>query len=697
MIRCEHKFGILLLVYCRDNIQKSITVETIGLQVALIISLFSSLDLHPVITIGIVQLGMLPQLLSSPSDQRPRTGNVQRMISFAGNERLGSPASLPLLRSNTKRRKGRFHSVGTIDVDEAFGDEESSTLSPSIFRDDASHVSSRNLKASVLEKRKSAKVSALLNDLEKIGYDTIGGTGENMGSDGMRFLSNTSRLSTAESRSRLIAGKQSSMSIAIEIETRYMELKEKEKDSGPMPTRFKAAVVGDLLHRMESMYGDASRLLKPLTNELLACVFADFAEASKKNRSPENYATFLASLHPYFEDCDHMRQELEDTKLELDAIHRGYKLKEIVKRFQTVRLAFQTTEVFLRDACFRLWKLLCLRRKQRERVARLRSLRYRWSRWVAFCGYKKKLDEEEFEQVVEEKMLKLAQFGKSSRKLKKQPSQLQRSPSNLSQGVVNDSGDFSTSIDAVVPIETDEFALEGNHERAHVPFSVEIDVQVEEEGNQIVVEPSPKIVDERDIKFGEHNRLSSRDFAASTEDDGDDEEKDDAAFHPIAIVRQSTFHHNQQNVPASWLNIHTVSTQTPPCWIEEYAGTVPSSVCERDLAGLMYRMIFVEQRRVEQALALMKDKVVPLSQGGSFSASSDSAVPSPEKLFDSKMSISAARQLIAYVYERKFCDLQQNSNWVKSFEDYNLTQFSHLVSTSHRRYLVSFRGERCVL
>eukprot|EP01033_Poteriospumella_lacustris_P005720 gene5720-4095_t len=311
------------------------------------------------------------------------------------------------------------------------------------------------------------------------------------------------------------------MSIAIEIETRYMEMKEKEKDSGPMPTRFKAAIVGDLLHRMESMYGDASRLLKPLTNELLTCVFADFAEASKKNQSPENYATFLASLHPYFEDCDNMRQELEDTKLELDAIHRGYKLKEIVKKFQTVRLAFQTTEVFLRDACFRLWKLLCLRRKQRERAARLRSLRHRWSRWVAFCGYKKKLDEEEFEQVMEEKMLKLAQFGKSSRKLKKQASELQRSTSNLSEGAVTDSNASPSRVDADLPIETDETALEGDHERAHVPFSVEIDVQVEEEeGNQIDFKPSPKNVgEEREAKPGEGNRLSGRDFAASTEED----------------------------------------------------------------------------------------------------------------------------------------------------------------------------------
>jgi hypothetical protein len=639
---------------------------------------------------------MLPQLLLSSSDQRPRTGNVQKAISFGGNERLGSPASLPLLRSNTKRRKGRFHSVGTIDVDEVFGDEDSSSFSPSIYRDDVSHMSSRTLKSSVLEKRKSAKVSALLNDLEKIGYDTIGGTGENMGSDGMKFLSNTSRVSTAESRSRLISGKQSSMSIAIEIETRYMEMKEKEKDSGPMPTRFKAAIVGDLLHRMESMYGDASRLLKPLTNELLTCVFADFAEASKKNQSPENYATFLASLHPYFEDCDNMRQELEDTKLELDAIHRGYKLKEIVKKFQTVRLAFQTTEVFLRDACFRLWKLLCLRRKQRERAARLRSLRHRWSRWVAFCGYKKKLDEEEFEQVMEEKMLKLAQFGKSSRKLKKQASELQRSTSNLSEGAVTDSNASPSRVDADLPIETDETARGGDHERAHVPFSVEIDVQVEEEeeeeGNQMDFEPSPKSVGkEREAKSGEGNRLSGRDFAASTEEDGDDEEKDDAAFHPIAIVRQSTFHHNQQNAPASWLNIHTVSTQTPPSWIEEYAGKVPSTVTVgfRDSGLIHSKMIFVEQRRVEQALALMKDKVVPLSQNGSFSASSDSAVPSPEKLFDCKMSISAARQLIAYVYERKFCDLQQNSNWVKSFEDYNLAQFSHLVRSPHHCPVVS--------
>lgn len=42
--------------------------------------------------------------------------------------------------------------------------------------------------------------------------------------------------------------------------------------------------------------------------------------------------------------------------------------------------------------------------------------------------------------------------------------------------------------------------------------------------------------------------------------------------HPTQIIRQRTFMHNQKMNKASWLGIHTVATQTPDSWVDEYAG-----------------------------------------------------------------------------------------------------------------------------
>ncbi len=41
---------------------------------------------------------------------------------------------------------------------------------------------------------------------------------------------------------------------------------------------------------------------------------------------------------------------------EIDWIRQGIQMKEIVKKFQCVRLVFDPSARFLRDTCFNLWK-----------------------------------------------------------------------------------------------------------------------------------------------------------------------------------------------------------------------------------------------------------------------------------------------------------------------------------------------------
>lgn len=41
--------------------------------------------------------------------------------------------------------------------------------------------------------------------------------------------------------------------------------------------------------------------------------------------------------------------------VEAEIANRGMQMKSLVKKFQTLRLAFQQTDIFVRDACFMVW------------------------------------------------------------------------------------------------------------------------------------------------------------------------------------------------------------------------------------------------------------------------------------------------------------------------------------------------------
>lgn len=105
--------------------------------------------------------------------------------------------------------------------------------------------------------------------------------------------------------------------------------------------------------------------------------------------------------------------------VEAEIASRGMQMKNLVKKFQTLRLAFQQSDIFLRDACFtvrfvssvsihacltvfrvslntptpvllngatQLWKGYFRRHQHQYRLARLKGLRYRFRQWRHFAS-----------------------------------------------------------------------------------------------------------------------------------------------------------------------------------------------------------------------------------------------------------------------------------------------------------------------
>ncbi len=94
--------------------------------------------------------------------------------------------------------------------------------------------------------------------------------------------------------------------------------------------------------------------MEPLIWELLNGIFFDFARRDNLLITRENLVSELLKLRGYFEMYQEARDALEDISSELYIIQQGMRLKDIVKKFQTVRLAFNQQLGFLRDLCFKV-------------------------------------------------------------------------------------------------------------------------------------------------------------------------------------------------------------------------------------------------------------------------------------------------------------------------------------------------------
>ena len=93
--------------------------------------------------------------------------------------------------------------------------------------------------------------------------------------------------------------------------------------------------------------------MEPLIWELLNSIFCEFPQREKV-LTRENYLQELLKLRGYFELYHEARDALEDISSELYMIQQGLQLKDLVKKFQTVRLAFHEDQRFIRDVCFKV-------------------------------------------------------------------------------------------------------------------------------------------------------------------------------------------------------------------------------------------------------------------------------------------------------------------------------------------------------
>lgn len=87
------------------------------------------------------------------------------------------------------------------------------------------------------------------------------------------------------------------------------------------------------------------------------------------------------------------------------------RLKDLVKKFQTVRLAFNEEQSFIRDICFKAWKILWVRGRRLRKIAKRRGLRYRWNLWRKFVTKRQERELEEYSNELDQKIHRLVELN----------------------------------------------------------------------------------------------------------------------------------------------------------------------------------------------------------------------------------------------------------------------------------------------
>lgn len=194
-------------------------------------------------------------------------------------------------------------------------------------------------------------------------------------------------------------------------QTRYLEMVNYE-GAGDEPTRFKAAAAVDMMLKMCQHLGKYADLIKPILWELCNCIFVDFKPVEKKlNAHPDNALKELVRTSTYFEHCAELVNRVETMQVEADMIAQGIHMKDVVKRYQTVRLAFKHTDFFIRDACFLLWKKHTMRKRKGRLTALRRALRYRFRRWRQYLANRTSIQEEKLSDELDSKIHRLMQLN----------------------------------------------------------------------------------------------------------------------------------------------------------------------------------------------------------------------------------------------------------------------------------------------
>lgn len=156
--------------------------------------------------------------------------------------------------------------------------------------------------------------------------------------------------------------------------------------------------------------GRYNQVLEPLIWELLGCIFDEYA-IHEKYFNPKNMIASMSELHTYFDLYHEASAQLDDVKDELEIIQQGHSMKRIVKRFQTVRLAFDEAACFIRDACFKTWHALTKHRKRLRHIGLWRGIRYRWKVWRDYVKDRTHREMEEYETELDRKIERLQELN----------------------------------------------------------------------------------------------------------------------------------------------------------------------------------------------------------------------------------------------------------------------------------------------
>ncbi len=91
----------------------------------------------------------------------------------------------------------------------------------------------------------------------------------------------------------------------------------------------------------------------------------------------------------------------------MEWIREGVQMKQIVNKFQCVRMIFDSSARFLRDTCFNLWKSIFTRSEYYRVFAIKKHLKYCFNKFRHNGRKAKMLHDEEFTEELDSRMQKL--------------------------------------------------------------------------------------------------------------------------------------------------------------------------------------------------------------------------------------------------------------------------------------------------
>lgn len=159
--------------------------------------------------------------------------------------------------------------------------------------------------------------------------------------------------------------------------------------------------------------------MEPLLWELMNCIFVNFAGVETKRVGAEKPIHQLQELATFFDKYHQTQTMLEDVQSELGIWQKGNSMKDLVKKFQTIRLAFDKSAGFVRDTCFRLWKRYSYEWRKRREKARLMATRYRWRTWRLFLEERHLDSLNEYSRNIENKISRCLKFYEDAMAKKK--------------------------------------------------------------------------------------------------------------------------------------------------------------------------------------------------------------------------------------------------------------------------------------